>query len=197
MAHIETESGLTLHLPEGRNFRFQNLPTYIHSLKNKGVKEMDFAWCYEDGDDLVLVLLEVKNYARSKGVDSDELFATLRDKVSNALFMLLAAWAGTGLGRKLREELPRCAAEPPTRIRVVLAVDFPPDRRSHLLAIRDTLAKRLAVSLAGLLALAGAGSLKVLEFGDLKRRFPSVVASAEEAGRPENRLGMPQRGSGL
>lgn len=56
---IYNESGLTLDLPDGRHFRFADLPAY-KLLSGQNLREMDFAWV----DAGKLFLLEVRSYAQ-------------------------------------------------------------------------------------------------------------------------------------
>ncbi len=174
------ESGIEILLPRQRHFRFQDLATY-RTLSARHLKEMDFAWCEADG---TLVLLEVKAYhdwENGTGEESshhenerwlERLYAVLVDKATDALFALLAAWAGTGLGAQLCGELPLCARKPPKRLRIVFGLDLPAGRPEHLLALRMWLRDRLA----GRLTLAGAGRPEVVDYDTLRKRLGNMAA---------------------
>jgi hypothetical protein len=100
------ESGLRISLPDGHGFRFQDMPAY-KGLSGQNLKEMDFGWW--DSERGIVWLLEVKDYSDSSigaSLPVDHLLAGLRDKATDALLILAAAWLGTDKGHDFSRSLP-------------------------------------------------------------------------------------------
>ena len=166
---VYNESGLCLTLPMGQHFRFADLPAYA-PLSGQHLKEMDFAWI----DGAKLILLEVRSYAQMtnplmgadfvpvKGAPAPHRFATLVEKLTDSLLMLLAAWAGTERGALIGADLP-IAARSRMPLKLVVAVDLPATLAVHLPALRDKLNERMRARLA----LADVASVALIDYARL------------------------------
>ena len=166
---IYNESGLTLDLPDGRHFRFADLPAY-KLLSGQKLKEMDFAWV----DAGKLFLLEVRSYAQVsttltgadfvpvKGESAPHRFATLVDKLTDSLFMLLAAWADTDCGKSIKAGLP-AAAQSRLPLKLVIAIELPSSLSVHLSGLRDSLNARMR----GRIALSDVRSVALIDYARL------------------------------
>jgi hypothetical protein len=166
---IYNESGLTLELPDGLHFRFAELPAY-KGLSGQNLKEMDFAWV----DTGKLFLLEVRSYAKvtatltgaefvpAKGQAAPHRFEALVDKLTDSLLMLLAAWADTDTGKSVKTDLPAVAR---TRLplKLVIAVELPPNLVVHLIGLRDSLNARMR----GRVALADVRTVVLMDYARL------------------------------
>lgn len=116
---VATESGLTISLPEGASFRFEDTATY-RRLRGRALKDMDFG--YFDGEAGCLVLVELTSYEKASDLPkSDVLLAEMIAKARDSLLMLQAAWRGYGEGRALAPELPApCRSRSPVRLCFVM-----------------------------------------------------------------------------
>jgi len=100
-----TESGLTISLPDGNSFRFQDLSKYTE-LKGQNLKEVDYCW-WDDRTN-TFWLLEIKDYSNLTTAEKlpNDLLETLTNKVTDSLLMLGAAWSNTNTGNSILSELP-------------------------------------------------------------------------------------------
>jgi hypothetical protein len=100
-----TESGLTISLPDGYSFRFQDLSAYT-KLKGQNLKEVDYCWW--DDHTHTFWLLEVKDYSNLTTTEKlpNNLLETLTNKVTDSLLILSAAWSNTNTGNSILSELP-------------------------------------------------------------------------------------------
>ncbi len=163
------ESGLSLDLPAGLNFRFADSVAY-NAVKGQSVKEMDFAWV----DSGKLFLLEVRDYTQVtqtltladfvpvKGQTEPFRFSALVDKITDSVLMMLSAWAGTAWGQQLKAELP-AAAQTRMPLKLVVAVELPATLTVHLQGLRDSLNDRLR----GRVALADVRSVVLIDYARL------------------------------
>ncbi len=112
---VETESDLSITLPDGASFRFAKTSTY-QRIKGRSLKEMDFG--YKDPLWGGMVLVELTSYAKSPvAPTSDLLLLEMAAKARDSLLMLQAAWRGHGEGVALANELPEpCRGQHPLRL---------------------------------------------------------------------------------
>jgi len=141
-----TESGLQVSLPDGNNFRFQDLTVYT-KLKGKHLKEVDYCWW--DTSKNKFWLLEVKDYSHLTIEERlpDNLLEKFTNKVTDALMMLAAAWSGTNAGKQFLAELPSIFHNFPVlpyRIKIVCVLkSIEPHQKVELSALKTKLNKRL------------------------------------------------------
>lgn len=123
---VETESGLTVSLPDESAFRFARTAAY-RPLRGRALKEMDFG--YFDAAKGCIVLIEVTSYTKATDPPkSDALLAEMIDKARDSLLMLQAAWRGHGPGNDLVSELPDvCRKE--SSLRVYFVIKLSPEHR--------------------------------------------------------------------
>jgi len=144
-----SESGIRVTLDREHSFRFADLEPY-RKLSGLSLKEMDFGWW--DRASQRLFLLELKGEGVWDGLDSfarvahSQLIETLRDKASDVLLLLAAAWVGTHQGQELAALLPDPVRTYPgeANIKLVFLIDTPAPRKPLLLAVKDELNRRSA-----------------------------------------------------
>jgi len=144
-----TESGFRISLNRPASFRFCEAGPY-RNLSALHLKEMDVGWWDASGGRLLLVELKSaevwRTFDANRNAAHEHLVESLRDKATDALMMLAAAWLGTGWGRDLREHLPREASRYPGdgKIKLVFLLDTPPSRKPLLQAVKDHLNRKAA-----------------------------------------------------
>ena len=99
------------------------------------------------------------DFVPGQGVATPHRFATLVDKMTDSLLMLLAAWAGTARGASISADLP-LAARSRMPLKWVVAGDLPASLAIHLPVLRDKLNERMR----GRLALADVASVALLDY---------------------------------
>jgi hypothetical protein len=111
---------------------------------------MDVGWW--DSSSRRIVFLELKGSSVWDAFDSseenahDHLVANLRDKATDVLLLLAAAWIETSRGTELKKLLPAKAKRYPGdgKIKLIFLVDTPASRKPLLSAIKDELNRRVA-----------------------------------------------------
>jgi len=123
---VETESELSITLPDGAWFRFAKTATY-KPLGGRALKEMDFG--YFDRAEGHLVLVELTSYAKATDLPkAATLQAEMIAKARDSLLMLQAAWRGHGAGNALLLELPE-ACRKELDLRICFVVKLRPEHR--------------------------------------------------------------------
>ncbi len=170
------ESGLRLYLVDHQHFRFQDLPAY-QPLKGQRLKEMDFCWHDTDDGKNCLILLELKEFSRSREslrssdlVDKAHRFETLINKVVDSLMQLATAWLGTTTGLALRKDLPPFAQQR-LALKLIIGLDLPPSLASHQGVLRDKFNARLR----GRLTLFDINSVAVINYAQLLAEYPKLI----------------------
>jgi hypothetical protein len=170
------ESGLRLFLNDQTHFRFQDLPAY-NPLKGQRLKEMDFCWHDTDDNQNRLILLELKEFSRSRDklsaadlTDKAYRFETLINKVVDSLLILAAAWLGTEKGLALRGELPPFAQQRMS-LKIIIGLDLPVQMHSHYGVLRDKFNARLR----GRIALFDIESVALLDYEKLLRKYAQFI----------------------
>jgi hypothetical protein len=121
---VETESDLSISLPEGSSFRFAKTATY-QRLGGRSLKEMDFGYFDEAKGSILLV--ELTSYRKAtEAPKSAVLLTEMITKARDSLLMLQAAWRGHGEGKALAPELPQsCRKE--LRLRICFVMKLRPE----------------------------------------------------------------------
>jgi len=143
------ESGFRVALDSSTGFRLADLTPY-RQLSGLYLKEMDVGW-WDTGSQRIF-LLELKGSAiwnkfdAAKDAAHDHLVATLRDKATDALLLLAAAWIGTSCGAELQALLPQSVQAYPGdgKIKLIFLVDTPQSRKPLLSAVKDELNRKAA-----------------------------------------------------
>jgi CubicO group peptidase (beta-lactamase class C family) len=146
---IVEESGFRVALDRSTGFRLADLAPY-RQLSGLCLKEMDVGWW--DTASQRIFLLELKGSTVWDKFDADKdaahghLVATLRDKATDALLLLAAAWIGTSCGAELKALLPESVQAYPGdgKIKLIFLVDTPASRKPLLSAIKDELNRKTA-----------------------------------------------------
>lgn len=143
------ESGFEVTLDRNTSFRLADFDPY-RKLSGLSLKEMDLGW-WDDSATRV-VFLELKGselwdaFDSSKDEAHNHLVTNLRDKATDVLMLLAAAWIGTTRGKQVKKLLPKDARKYPGdgKIKLVFLVDTPASRKPLLSAIKDELNRKAA-----------------------------------------------------
>lgn len=146
---IFEESGFKVDLSTVDWFRFSECPGY-KEIKGLHLKEMDFGWW--DSSSNRLILLELKGVELWSGPGAfttpphKHLIDNLRDKITDTLLMLSAAWLQTNKGNEIRECLPASVREfhDLSGLSFIVLVDTPESSRPLLGVVKDAVNGKLA-----------------------------------------------------
>jgi hypothetical protein len=170
------ESGLRLFLNDKAHFRFESLSAYS-LLKGQRLKEVDFCWHDTDDNQNRLILLELKEFSRSRDklgaadlTDKAYRFETLINKVVDSLLILAAAWLGTQKGLPLRGDLPPFAQQR-MPLKIIIGLDLPVHMASHYGVLRDKFNARLR----GRIALFDIESVAILNYQQLLLKYAQFI----------------------
>ena len=169
------ESGFEFDLPDGRYFQFQNCRTYVTKLGTASVKEMDFAWVKSDQQ--LLWLMEVKFFSHQGATHFDRVKETrrLQKKITDALMMIAAIWAGTQSGSDLLRDIQStCPNFPvnPVALKPILAIGIDRTDAAMLLQGPITTIRNNLKGLGNLMGFSNIGFILLNKSESLTRPIP-------------------------
>jgi hypothetical protein len=115
---------------------------------------MDIGWWDNTRNKLIIVELKGNEIWSEFDKDKDKahlyLVNIINEKATDTLFMLAAAWIGTELGEKLKNDLPTQTHRYPGEngIKLVFLIDTPAERKTLLVAVKDEVNRNLAGKLS-------------------------------------------------